>query len=68
MLRCRWLWRWLHVVALFATSAMLGRRQPVAAPHFTVSGTVGDVGPLGMACRGLWVVLRRAHNHLMLEV
>jgi hypothetical protein len=37
-------------MAMFATSATLGRRQPVAAPRFAVPGAMGDMGPLGMVC------------------
>jgi hypothetical protein len=39
-------------LALFTTSTMRGRCQLVVVPHSVVPGTVGDVGPLGMACHG----------------
>jgi hypothetical protein len=39
-------------VALFVVGAMQGRRQLVVVPRFVAPGVVGDVGPLGMACRG----------------
>jgi hypothetical protein len=37
-------------MAMFATSATLGRRQLIVVPRFAVTGAMGDMGPLGMVC------------------
>jgi hypothetical protein len=56
----RWRWRWLHVVALFATGATHGCRQPVVAPRPVLPGVVGDVGPR----HGLsWLQVMSRHAH-----
>jgi hypothetical protein len=39
-------------MALFATGAIRGRRQPIVVPRPILSGAVGDMSASGMSCQG----------------